>query len=124
LYSCNNPSNDCTDVDYSNCNTNEPEVGNMNIKLTINNENTEVPISVYKGKYEDGVLVTSDTATSSKFVLSLPVNEYYSVTARYKSGDKIIFALDGDKIKKKKNILCDSTCWSVIDGNVNLKLSK
>jgi hypothetical protein len=120
--SCKDQNNDCTDTDYAGCNTTEPTDGELKVLLTINAENPAVPIYIYKGKIEEGALQVMDTAESSVYRIKLPVNEYYSVAAKYKSGSKTIYAVDGDRIKKKSSAMCDSTCWSVVDAKVNVKL--
>jgi hypothetical protein len=99
-----------------------PAKGELKVILTINAENPAVPLYIYKGKIEEGSLQLIDTAKSSVFRINLPVNEYYSVAAKYKSGSKTIFAVDGDRIKRKKSVMCDSTCWSVVNGKINVKL--
>lgn len=119
---CKDSSEDCTDTDYSSCNTTEPTEGELKVVLTINAENPAVPLFIYKGKIEAGELLSVDTAESSFYSVILPVNEYYSVAAKYKSGSRTIYAVDGDKIKRKSSVMCDSTCWRVIDAKVNVKL--
>jgi len=122
LCSCKDQYKDCTDSDYASCHTTQPTVGELKVELTINTENPAVPIYIYKGKIEEGSLQVLDTAKSSVFKINLPVNEYYSVAAKYKSGGKIVFAVDGDKIKRKSSTMCDSTCWTVVNAKVNVKL--
>ncbi|MEI7596096.1 MAG: hypothetical protein WCK02_10140 [Bacteroidota bacterium] len=120
---CNSVSQeDCTNYDYSDCNTIAPDSGLLNINLTINGENSKVPIAIYKGKYENGNKISEDTLTVSTASYSLPVNNYYSVRAKYKSQNKIIFAIDGGEITVKKNYICDSTCWSVKSANADVRL--
>ena len=40
------------DVDCSQCYTQRPEYASMKIKVTINEENPEVPITIFLGSYE------------------------------------------------------------------------
>ena len=120
--SCKDQNNDCTDSDYAGCNTTKPTDGELKAEITINTENPTVPIYIYKGKIEKGELQKTDTAKTSVYKINLPVNEYYTVAAKYKSGGKTIFAVDGDRIRRKSSRMCDSTCWSVVNAKVNLKL--
>ena len=121
--SCNSVSQeDCTIYDYSDCNTVAPDSGLLNVNLTINGENNKVPITIYKGKYENGVEVVEDTLTVSTASYSLPANNYYSVRAKYKSQNQNISAIDGGEIVVKKNYICDSTCWSIKSAKADVRL--
>jgi len=113
---------DCENYDYSDCNTAEPSLIALNIKLTINNENLKIPVIIYEGKLEQNQIVLTDTVTTSKYSVLLPADKYYTVSARYISGNKIIYCIGGDKVKKMSNYVCDSVCWSVQEGNVNVEL--
>lgn len=126
ITSCNDSydsdSIDCSSYDYSDCITSEPYDGRMYVKLTINDENSKVPVSFYKGKFEDNNLCFTDTATSEYYDTLLPVDNYYSVTAAYIQNGKKIIAVDGDDIKKTHSDVCDSVCWDVKTGKVNVRL--
>jgi hypothetical protein len=115
-------SSDCENPDYSDCNTNKPVSGQLNIKLTINSENSSVPLVIYTGKIEDNNLYDTVTVTSGSYSTSVDIDHFYSVTATYKSGNKTIIAVDGDDVKSKSNTNCDSTCYSVQDGSIDVRL--
>ncbi len=124
ILSCKDTNNsvDCSSYDYSDCNTVEPFDGRLFINLSINSENPAVPITIYKGKLEDNDVILKDTVTTDKYDTLLPIDNYYTVTAKYKKGNTVIVAVDGDKISKNKTKTCDSTCWSVKTASVNVKL--
>jgi len=108
IISCENISDesvDCETYDFSKCNTTEPAEGKIFVKLTINSENTAVPLYIYKGKLEENNIIYYDTISSASFDTLLPVDNYYTVAAKYKKGN-----------------VCDSVCWSVEDAEVNVKL--
>ncbi len=44
---------DCLNYDYTDCNTSEPSVVPLHIKLSINSENPVVPITIFRGKLEN-----------------------------------------------------------------------
>ncbi|MEI6124261.1 MAG: hypothetical protein WCQ95_11615 [Bacteroidota bacterium] len=115
-------SEDCVNYDYSGCNSTEPLVAGLNIRLTINDENPRVLITIYEGNIENSTVVSRDTISTSKYYIELPPNKFYTVKAQYVSGQKIIYAIGGDNIKKIRNQVCDSVCWSTEDGNVNVEL--
>lgn len=113
---------DCSSYDYSDCDTAEPVYGNVHIRLTINDENAKVPLTIYVGKLEENLVVVTDTASSASYDTILPINKFYTVKAEYHRGSKTIFAIDGDETTKSKTKTCDSTCWSVNQADVNVKL--
>lgn len=113
---------DCSTYDYSDCNSIQPFDGNMHVKLTINSENPAVPLTIYRGKLEDGVVILRDTVSESTYDTLLPVDYSYTVTAKYTKGSSTIIAVDGDKISSSNTVTCDSTCWSVKPGSVNVRL--
>ncbi len=109
--------------DCSECYQIKPDSADLTVKITINNENPRVPLVIYKGKIEDQVIDYIDTAINSDYYLWVKVDEYYSVEAKYKSGNKTIIAVDGDKIKAKKNSSeCDETCYWIKGGYINVRL--
>lgn len=120
--SCTDNNTDCENPDYSNCNGIEPRYGDLNIKLTINRENTKIPIIIYTGKIENNNIYYIDTATSNNYTISVDINHFYSAKATYILGNKTIIAIDGDDVKSKSNTVCDSNCWKVQDGNIDLRL--
>ena len=113
---------DCSTYDYSDCNSIQPFEGNMHVKLSINSENPAVPLTIYRGKLEDNVVFLRDTVSESIYDTMLPVDNFYTVTAKYSKGSSTIIAVDGDKISSSNTVTCDSTCWSVKSGSVNVKL--
>lgn len=115
-------SQDCANYDYSDCNTAEPGLVALNITLTINNENPKVPVTIYEGKFEDNNIILTDTATNSTYTALLVPDAYYTVSVRYVSGNKVIYAIGGDNVKKIQNNVCDSVCWTVQEGNVDVRL--
>ncbi|MBI4646126.1 MAG: hypothetical protein HY738_05875 [Bacteroidia bacterium] len=109
--------------DCSECYQIKPDWGELAIELTINDENDSVPLIIYRGCPEDNDIEYIDTATSKKHYVEVPLNKYYSVEAYYNVGDSRVIALDGDKIKIKKNTTdCDTTCWYFTGGYINVKL--
>ncbi len=113
---------DCYDYDYSDCNTIEPEEGHLMISLTINKQNPEVVITVFEGDIENNDIIAYDTIDQPFFQVPVKLDKSYSATAKYKVDDKTIIAIDGDKIKKTSSVICDSTCWDITGGYIDVKL--
>ena len=112
------PAFDCYD-----CFQNRPEWVDLNVTVTINSENPWVPLTVYVGDVEDGNVDWVDTAVSTRFRLDVKPDRYYSVKAEYKEGAKIIYAVDGDDVKLKKNTSdCDEPCYYQKGGYVDVRL--
>lgn len=112
----------CEDYDYSDCNTEEPFRGYLEIFLTINDENKEVPITVFRGNFEDSVIMVRDTANEDIWEILVGLGEEYSVAAEYKVGDKKVIAIDGTTITKDSYNKCDSTCWEIKDDLIDVEL--
>lgn len=110
------------ECDYSNCNTSKPDTENLKIKLTLNSENTKIPLYIYKGKFEDNIIVDTIFAESESFLYEVSVNNLYTIVAEYKKNDDTIWVIDGTTIETISNVVCDSTCWTTKGGNLNLKL--
>ena len=110
-------------IDCIDCFQDRPEWGPLNVTLTINNENPFVPLVIYIGNIEDNNIEWIDTSYSADYWVDVPVNKYYSITAEYKSGDKTIFAVDGDdfKLKYTENN-CDFPCYYYYGGYYDVQL--
>lgn len=122
VYSCENNSVDCENYNYD-CNTQEPYEWEMMIKVTINSENSQIPIWVYEGKFDDTThLVYTDTLTDPFTTVFLPLNKYYYTKALYKKGSKTIYAIDGVFFKKYSRTVCDSTCWYIKNEIMDVRL--
>ena len=103
------------------CEHQRPTNGIINISVTINSENPSVPINVYRGDFELGILILSDTLNIDKVEYVLPINKY-SATAKYISGQDTIIAVDGGEISVKLIEYCNENCWEVYDANLDLEL--
>ena len=119
LFSCDASQSDLPDVedcehyDYKDCNTVEPYDAEMIINFSISSKTKYVPFEVYKGYVDDQVLLFRDTSWSDQLSYNMPVNERYSIKAKYKKDGKTIYVIDGGKLKVHSKKVCDSTCWSV-----------
>lgn len=101
----------------------QPQNASLYIKLT-NSGNEKIPITIYDGNYEipgDKNIRIVDTAISDTITFKLPVNKFYSVRAEYKSGSKIIYAVDGDELKAYKED-CEIECWNISGYEIDVTL--
>jgi hypothetical protein len=110
--------------DCSTCYQDKPDWGPLQVYVTINDQNPSVPLVIYRGDIEDNDIEYIDTAHSSSYTVEVPVDKYYSVTAEYKDGSRIIFAVDGDKLKLDKNTTdCDEECYYFRGGYIDVRLN-
>lgn len=111
--------------DCSTCYQDEPAIGPLTVYVTINAENQKVPLVIYRGDIESNAIEYVDTAFQSEYWVDVPVDAYYSVKAEYKDGEKTIYAVDGDKLKLKKNAKdCDQECYYFDGGYLDVRLQK
>ncbi len=113
---------DFVEIDCSECYRIKPDEGSLKIRVTIN-KNQSVPIVVYRNEMEHEWIRLVDTVTVEDYYVDVDVDHFYSVKAEYKAGGKIIYAVDGDWIRTRKiTAQCDSTCWVIRGGNINVRL--
>lgn len=106
----------------SNCITQKPALGSLNLRVTINAENKMVTVTVYRGDYDAGIVVTTESFTSETGSIDLEADITYSATASYQRGPDTILVLDEGEIYTSSEEFQDATCWSVNDGSVDLRL--
>jgi hypothetical protein len=110
-------------VNCDDCYGYKPDSANLIVYLTIDSENDSVPLTFYRGNYEDGEIDWQDTATTSEFYLYSKMNKKYTVRATYRSGDKIIEAFDADEMHIRDAAdECGSPCYIIKGGIFDLRL--
>jgi hypothetical protein len=112
-------------VKCSDCYPIEPDSADFKIFFTINNENLRVPMVLYKGKVEDNMIDWIDTSSTETLYLRVKTGVYYSVVAKYKEGDKTIYAVDGDKLKILNEAdYCNETCYIISNNELDVRLKE
>jgi hypothetical protein len=124
LYNCQRTEPvDLGEFDCSECYQEKPEWAPLNIKVTINDQNPYVPLVVYIGNIEDGLIDWVDTAFVTDYFVDVHPDRYYSVSAEYRDGEKTIFAVDGDKLTSNHNTNdCDAPCYYFKGGYIDVRL--
>jgi hypothetical protein len=113
------------DVNCSDCYTPEPDSVDLVVDLTINDEFQAVPLVFYRGDVEDNQIDYVDTAFSSPYYLAVAAGKKYSVKAKYKRADHILYAVDGTKIKVLLVTgTCDEDCYVIRNNKVNVEIRK
>jgi hypothetical protein len=112
-------------VDCSDCYGYRPDSADLIIYLSIDAVNDSIPLTFYRGSYEDGIVDWQDTATTEEFYLYSALDKEYSVRATYASGNQSIMAFDGDKMfLYNAGEECGSPCYIVKGGILDLRLVK
>lgn len=110
-------------VNCDECYSNKPDSADLHVKVTVNAENPKVYLTFYRGKVEDKVVEWVDSTTNENFYLLVKVEQYYSVEARYKSGNKTIIAVDGGKINTQlETDACNDNCYILTGGELDVRL--
>jgi hypothetical protein len=91
----------------------------IEIKITINNENVAVPITLYRGDIDNGEIISEEISSSTTYYTKLlEFGTHYSAIAKYSHNGRTIFAVDGKMLKKKyEKSSCDNPCY-VVQGDV------
>ena len=119
-----NSNNDDCDPGPAVCDEIRPTQGNLLVRVTINGNNTQVPVHVFRGDFELNDKVLDTLLVGSGMVLTLPiVDQGYSAVAEYiqSDGDTVI-AIDGDDISFDKDVYCDKTCYGEATGTIDVRL--
>ena len=110
-------------VNCNDCYGSKPDSANLIVYLTIDAENDSVPLTFYRGNYEDGEIDWQDTATTNEFYLYSKMEKKYTVRAIYRSGDRIIEAFDKDEMQiNNAEGECGSPCYIIKGGIFDLRL--
>jgi len=113
------------EVNCDDCYGYAPDSAKLIIYVTINAENDSVPLTFYKGSFEEGVIDWQDTATTEEFYLNSEIDREYTVQATYSSGSQTIVAFDADKMHlHNAGNECGSPCYIVKGGIFDVQLMK
>ena len=111
------------DVNCSDCYTPKPDSAYMTIKFTINGDYKEVPFVLYRGDFEDNQVDWIDTSHTATKDVWVRTDQQYSVKAKYRKGDKTLYAIDGGKVKVLLvTDACDQECYVIKDETLNLEI--
>jgi len=104
------------------CQKTKPATGYLIVEITLNAQNTKVPVKVYEGPIEDGQLVKSDSVSVAQFSYELLVDRSYAVTARYLVGQDTVLAIGSDDITTYQTDYESGFCWELTNGKVDVRL--
>jgi hypothetical protein len=96
-----------------------PSLSELKLRLTINEENPEVEVVIFRGRIESQDIVLTETVSDYVARYDLWPDGYYSVTARYQQGGKEIIAINGKGFSLRED---DCGCKKAQNYSLNLKL--
>ncbi|NOU19936.1 MAG: hypothetical protein HOO91_20445 [Bacteroidales bacterium] len=96
---------------------------NLELKITIDVSNQNVPITLYRGKIDNGEIILEDTTSLSSYYKSVVAGEYYSAVARYVHNGRVIYAVDGRELKiKLEKSACNEACYTIHGSILDLRI--
>ena len=112
-------------IDCDSCLSYYPDSADLIVQVIINDENPFVPLTFYRGDYENGKVDWVDTARNKTLYLYSEIGREYSVKATYQSGGQTIIAVDGDKMKVVNGEgECYPPCYYVKGGTLDVRLKE
>ncbi len=112
-------------VDCTECFTDEPKDATLEIKLEVFSRVTNVltVLRIYEGNLEDSLLYREYRLNGSSTTATVPVNNDYTLTAKYYIGGRYYIAVNSvtPRIKYDKET-CTDPCYYVYNKKVDLRL--
>jgi hypothetical protein len=121
LFSCEDSSfsiNYCT-----NCVSEEPETGTLEINLKKAFSTNSVIIRIYEGNLEDSLLLATWITKEAGTTRDVPLNKTYTLTASYYVNESAYIAVNSviPRVRYDETS-CEEPCFYVYDNTVNLRL--
>lgn len=98
-----------------------PETGFVVLRVTISDVQPQVPVTVYKGAYEDNAVVLRDTLDTQQKELEMPVEVEYSFLASYFRGADTLSVLAAATLDVESDEYADATCYYVSTDHIDLR---
>jgi len=112
-------------VDCSECYTDKPKYGEIEVILTINNENPEVFITLYEEEFNEANAIYTGVIQTSTTRLTLRTNKEYVVKAEYLKDGRSYHVINRAKLKTKRDYeTCSDPCYYIIDKSVDLRIKE
>jgi hypothetical protein len=110
-------------IDCFDCLDTQPDSASLIVYVTINEENSFVPLVLYEGDYEDNVVVRVDTFDLDTIYLYAEMGMQYSIKASYIKDGEPLIAIDGDKLRVVDGEgECYPPCYVIRGGTLDLRL--
>ncbi|NVO11954.1 MAG: hypothetical protein HXX16_18495 [Bacteroidales bacterium] len=110
-------------VDCDKCYKSLSQDVNLELKITIDESNQYVPITLYRGKIENGEIILEDTTSLTSYYKSVVAGQYYSAVARYTHNGRVIYVVDGRELKiKLEKSACSEACYTIHGSVLDLRI--
>jgi|WetSurMetagenome_2_1015567.scaffolds.fasta_scaffold42614_2 hypothetical protein len=105
------------------CLSQEPEKGDLDIKLKKKYTDQSVRIRIYEGNLEDSVMLSTWLTRETETIRSVPLNKTYTVTASYYVNGSVYVAVNSVLPRVRYDeTSCEAPCYYIYDNSVNLRL--
>ncbi len=110
-------------VNCDECAAEEPVEADLVIRISEDPNTARTVIKVYEGELEDGILFDEIESILNVYILQVPFNKKYTVTADYYKGNTTYRAVDSaiPRIKYEEE-QCENSCFYVYDYKIDLRL--
>jgi hypothetical protein len=110
-------------VDCSNCYSDIPLYGEQSLRVSIDDENPEVTITVYIGPWEKGNVEYIFTMIENEQKIVLRTDVHYTLIAEYTKNGRTYNVVNGSILKVQEDYdSCDEPCYYVSHRSVDLRL--
>lgn len=118
---CNESGFVFVDCDY--CYSDWPDLEEAELSISINSENTIVPITVFDGPYEDGNVAYQDTAYSKTHYIIIDTDTHFTLQAEYQKDGRAYYVISGARLKTHyEEESCTDACYYVTGKEVDLRM--
>ncbi|MBO4372406.1 MAG: hypothetical protein J5826_05690 [Bacteroidales bacterium] len=100
----------------------EPEQYDVVVKVTLNEQNTQVPITVFYGNVERNNVAAKITTEQPFGTVTLKLNHDYTYMAKYLKGSDTIYVPVKARLSSSQYVCHEDTCWTINNNVINLKL--
>jgi len=108
----------------SNCVTVRPTLAEMRVEVSYTGQPQGIPLTIYRGRFDQGVVYARDTVFGERNIYLVPTNEYFSVAAEYVQEGRKIVAVDGVNVTVSFDDNCNYGCYTSDQNNINLRIRK
>ena len=100
----------------------KPESYDVQLRITINDANPQVPVTVFFGNVERKNIATTLTASETVVAINLKTNHDYTYQAKYLKGSDTVYVPIKARLSTDTYVCQGDTCWRVNNNVINLKL--
>ena len=104
------------------CHHTRPQTGYLIVQCTISTAHRRVPLTMYRGTMESGIVVLRDTLDVTEAEYEMPVGKQYTVVARYIVPPDTVLVVDAARLEVDSQEYEDATCYFVKTQDIDVRL--